>query len=388
MRVPPVFSRQIAERMMFHRPSARSGTPGGGRSAVAFGIEADGLCRGTLPLRTLMNLFSNVGCRFRGESGILTRPVDRSRGPQRVSSLSGLFFWKALSSALIAFWFIGDPQCALSQSSPVVPEDPFAIDDDFFSLEGRPQTPPSERPLESEALSDAWEGGEPSPWLVEWLRQQALRNLPEQIEERKDWGGQVEVLDGWNVDWDDNRLKTKRRWKMANHGLWKRYSVRWQEPEKELKLQVLRLDPIGPTEIRTEVRIEAPLELFARASQYRWDLQMWSLSLQARARVRLDLVTRIRVQSIPTEVPPAIRIDPHVESASATLTEWRVERISQIQGPMAEALGESLERLIEQKIAESNERLAEKINRAIAKKSDGFRFSFQEWLKQSATKRP
>jgi hypothetical protein len=65
-----------------------------------------------------------------------------------------------------------------------------------------------------------------------------------------------------------------------------------------------------------------------------------------------------------------------------------VERISQIQGPMAEALGESLERLIEQKIAESNERLAEKINRAIAKKSDGFRFSFQEWLKQSATKRP
>jgi hypothetical protein len=47
-----------------------------------------------------------------------------------------------------------------------------------------------------------------------------------------------------------------------------------------------------------------------------------------------------------------------------------------------------LERLIEDKIAESNQHLADKINRAIAKKSDGFRFSFQEWLKQSAAKRP
>jgi hypothetical protein len=316
------------------------------------------------------------------------RLADRSRGPQRVFGWNGPFFGKAFSSALIVLCFASYPTLALGQSSSSAAEDPFAIDDNFFSREGRAQPPTSATVSESEAFSDVWEGGEPSPWLVEWLRQQALRNLPEQIEERKDWGGQIEVLDGWNVDWDDSRLKTKRRWKMANHGLWKRYSIHWHEPEKELKLQVLRLDPIGPTEIRTEVRIEAPLELFARASQYRWDVQMWSLSLQARARVRLDLVTRIRVQSIPTEVPPAIRIEPHVEEASATLTEWRVERISQIQGPMAEALGESLERLIEDKIAESNQHLADKINRAIAKKSDGFRFSFQEWLKQSAAKRP
>jgi hypothetical protein len=335
-----------------------------------------------------MNSFFITGLRHREESIRGACPANRSREILRVLGLGGSCFWQASISVLIALCFDLHPPNAFGQTSTSVPEDPFAIDDDFFSREVRLPIASSETSSQSETLGDVWEGGKPAPWLVEWLRQQALRNLPEQIEEKKDWGGQVEVLDGWKVDWDNNQLKTKRRWKMANHGLWKRYSVRWHDPEKELSLQVLSLDPIGPTEIRTQVRIEAPLELFARASQYRWDVQMWSLSLQSRARVRLDLVTRIRVQSIPTEVPPAIRIEPHVESATATLTEWRVERISQIQGPMAEALGESLERLIEQKIAESNESLAEKINRAIAKKSDGFRFSFQEWLKQSASKRP
>jgi hypothetical protein len=335
-----------------------------------------------------MNSFVSIGLRHCEELSWGACPTDRSRGNRSLFGVSGSFFLHASNWLLIALCLAFPAPIAFGQTSPSVPEDPFAIDDDFFSREVSLPIASSKASSESSALSDVWEGGEPAPWLVEWLRQQALRNLPEQIEERKDWGGQIAVLDGWKVDWDDHRLKTKRRWKMANHGLWKRYSVRWHDPEKELSLQVLRLDPIGPTEIRTEVRVEAPLELFARASQYRWDMQMWSLSLQARARVRLDLVTRIRVQSIPTEVPPAIRIEPHVESASATVTEWRVERISQIQGPMAEALGESMERLIEQKIAETNESLAEKINRAIAKKSDGFRFSFQEWLKQSAAKRP
>lgn len=335
-----------------------------------------------------MKSFFRSGLRHREESLGGPNPADRSPGSQGVHGVSGSFGWLVWSSVVVVLWFALHPPTAYAQTSPSVPEDPFAIDDDFFSRESSTQSVPTDKTSPSETRSDVWEGGEPAPWLVAWLRQQALRNLPEQIEERKDWGGQVEVLDGWKVDWDDSRLKTKRRWKMANHGLWKRYLVRWHDPENELKLQVMRLDPVGPTEIRTELSIEAPLELFARASQYRWDVQMWSLSLQARARVRLDLVTRIRIQSIPTEVPPAIRIEPHVELASAKLTEWRVERISQIQGPMAEALGESLEGLIEQKIAESNELLAEKINRAIAKKSDGFRFSFQEWLKQSAKKHP
>lgn len=219
-----------------------------------------------------------------------------------------------------------------------------------------------------------------SPQVVAWLRQLVRDNLPETYEDTRKWDQQKEVWDGLDVSVEGLKIETRRKRKLVNHGTWSRYRLELVDPENHLDIQFHQLEIVDGSHIAFHVSVEMLLDVFGRMSQWVRDVQMLSLSANADAVCKLTLQGRVGFQLNPLKFPPDIRIQPHVEAARVDVSYFRVRRISQLGGPMAEQLGNGLFQILENKIEESNQRLPEKINRQIAKHGDRMRFSTQDWL--------
>lgn len=219
-----------------------------------------------------------------------------------------------------------------------------------------------------------------SPQIVAWLQQLVRENLPETYENDKKWNQQKEVWDGVDVSREGLRIKTKRKRKLVNHGAWTRYRLEIVDPEHRLDIQFHKLELTDDGKIAFDVSVEMLLDVFGRLSQWVRDVQLISLSANADAVCKLSIQGTVECHLIPLRLPPDITIKPHVDAARVDITYFRVRRISQLGGPAAAQLGNSLRAVLESKLQESNEKLPEKMNRQLAKHSDRMTFSTQDWL--------
>ncbi|MCC6512048.1 MAG: hypothetical protein IT423_23325 [Pirellulaceae bacterium] len=219
-----------------------------------------------------------------------------------------------------------------------------------------------------------------SPQVVAWLQQLIRDNLPETYEDAKKWDLQKEVWDGVDVSRDGLKIKTKRKHKLVNHGTWTRYRLQIVEPEKNLNIQFHKLEVGEDGKVFFDVSVEMLLDVFGRLSQWVRDVQVISLSANADALCKLSIRGTVGFHLNPLRFPPDIRIKPHVDAARVDISSFRVRRISQLGGSLAEQLGNGLRNALEKKLEESNEKLPDKMNRQLEKHSDRMQFSTQDWL--------
>ena len=220
-----------------------------------------------------------------------------------------------------------------------------------------------------------------TPQLVAWLTAMVHDNLPPSYEDNRKWGQQKEVWDGVKFWREDGHLETKRRTKLVNSGTWTRYSMAVVEPDKNLHVEFNRLETLPDGRIAFEVTVECPLDVFGRLSQWTRDVQIVSISANADAACRLKLDGTVQFQMNLLKLPPDISIKPHVDHAHIELTHYRVRRISQVGGDFAKLLGNSLRGVVDDKLADMNGKLAEKINKQIDKNSQRLSFSTQDWIR-------
>lgn len=219
-----------------------------------------------------------------------------------------------------------------------------------------------------------------SPQMVAWLQQMIRENLPENYEDNRKWDLQKEVWDGVDFSRDGVKVKTKRKHKLVNHGTWTRYRLELVEPDKNLKIQFHKLEVAEDHKIHFDVSVEMLLDVFGRLSQWVRDVQMVSISANADAVCRLNIQGTVAFQLNPLRFPPDVRIQPHVDVANVEISHFKVRRISQLSGPLAEQLGNGSRRALENKLEDSNAKLPEKMNKQLAKHADRMQFSTQEWL--------
>lgn len=220
-----------------------------------------------------------------------------------------------------------------------------------------------------------------TPEMVAWLERLIRNNLPPTYEDDRKWGKQKEVWDGITFRREGLRIETKRKKKTVNSGTWTRYAISIVEPEKHLFIAFHRLEPLPDGSIAFGVTVECALDVFGRLSQWVRDVQVISLSANADAACRLTLEGTVQLQLNPLKLPPDISIKPHVDQAHVELTYYRVRRISQIGGDFAKHLGNGLRRVVDEKLADMNGKLVDKINRQLDKHQDKLTFSAQDWLK-------
>ncbi len=209
------------------------------------------------------------------------------------------------------------------------------------------------------------------------LRQLALQAIPRVYENTKQWGQTKRVWDGLHISTDRLQIKTKRRWREANHGTWKRYQAWLIDPEQHFNVRIESIRPLEPGRIAFDVVVDARLGLFARLSEWQLGVQLVSVSTDAEATVQLRLgcATSMRVEF--PQLLPELVIDPEVQSAQLKLVDLDLQRISDLRGPAVEQLGRSLRDVLQDEINDRQPRLVAQANRQIDKNRHKLRLSMQ-----------
>lgn len=205
-------------------------------------------------------------------------------------------------------------------------------------------------------------------------------NIPHEYEEHDNWGATKDLTVGVKVKLDGLRLQTRRRRKPVKHGTQKLYRVRLVDPDKQFQVAVDNIQELPNGRLGFDLVVDAKLAALGRLSEWRRGVQLISVSAEADARARLKMSCDVALRLDPTRLPPDVVIDPHVSSAKLELAEFRLRRISDLNGPVVKELGSAVRNVVEDKLEDQQHKLPEKINRQIEKNRSKLRLSLHDVL--------
>ena len=204
--------------------------------------------------------------------------------------------------------------------------------------------------------------------------------LPAKYENNKQWGMTKQIYEGLKVEREGWKIETRRRRKTVNHGTWKRYEVTLINPDQHFQLDLRDVTETGDGRYRFDVVCTAKLHVFGRLSQWERGVQLISLSADADTNVRMRIVGTVGLKLDPFKLPPDVALDPQVTEAKLELLDFRLNRVSELHGPLAKHLGEGLREVVEDKVDNVNRTLAAKLNQQIDKKRAKLKLSVQDAL--------
>lgn len=220
----------------------------------------------------------------------------------------------------------------------------------------------------------------PSDEFQEWITRLVRENLPHDYEKKKNWGNTARTFDGVSVRVEDGRVKTHRKYKEANDGLWQHYQINLKNPEEKFEIRVANLHEAEGGRMAMDLVVLANLEVFARQARWERGLQLYSLSAEADARVRLSARVLVASRLDVTRLPPDVILDPEVTEARLDIPEFRLRRISKANGPVVRSLSHTVREALEDKLREDNEKLVATLNKQIARQEKKLRLSLADML--------
>ena len=213
----------------------------------------------------------------------------------------------------------------------------------------------------------------------EMIRKLVLDAIPHEYEDTRKWGGTKKVWDGLKIETDGLRIKTKRRWKEVRHGTWKRYKMWLVNPDEEFHIHLENVRQAPERKIAFDLVVEAHVGVFGRLSEFRRDIQLISLSVDAESVVRMRLACELAAEfGFDSRLSPQVTLQPEITQADLRLVEFELHRISQIHGDIAEEFGDSLHKVLQREIDQRRGKIVDKANRAIEKNQDELTFSIQD----------
>jgi hypothetical protein len=237
---------------------------------------------------------------------------------------------------------------------------------------------PSEPPAATAPVAEAPDAFTPSPEFQEWITRLVREHLPDKYEKKKNWGHQVKTLGGVSVQLKDGQLRTHRKYKQANDGTWQMYRVQLKDPEEKLEIRIARLEQLAEGKVGMDVSAVASLEVFVRQALWEHGVQIFSLSAEADARVRLSAHCEIATRLDPTRFPPDVYLDPEVKSAKFDIPDFRLRRIGRAEGPLVRSLSHSAREALEEKLRDDNAKLVASLNKQIAKQENKLKLSLAD----------
>src|SRR3954454_16291656 len=221
----------------------------------------------------------------------------------------------------------------------------------------------------------------PSPEFQEWITGLVRQQLPEDYEKRKNWGHQAKSFDGVSIKVEDGRLKTHRKYADKNDGEWQMYRVKLKDPAEKFDIQIANIRKLPDGKVGLEVTAIASLEAFGRQSQWEHGVQVYSISAEADARVRLWANVEVATHVDWSRLPPDISLDPQVTAAKFEVPDFRLRRVGQLEGPLVRSLSHATREALEEKLADDNAKLVAKLNRAIDMQEKKLRVSLADVMK-------
>lgn len=254
-----------------------------------------------------------------------------------------------------------------------------------LSLSGVSGSPAFTKPPDASA-SDAFT---PSPEFQDWITALVREQLPNNYEKRKNWGHTVKTFDGVAVWIEGGHLETRRKFKEANDGQWQLYRVQLTDPDEKFDVKITDIRQLEDNVVGLEVTVLASLKVFGRESLWEHGVQLYSVSADADARVRLWAAIEIATHVDITRFPPDVALDPKVTAAKFEIPDFRIRRIGGFHGPVVRSLSHTTREAVEAKLEEDNHKLVAKLNKAIDKQQKKLRISLADfsksWLRPAAS---
>lgn len=226
---------------------------------------------------------------------------------------------------------------------------------------------------------------EPPPFTPSGEFQQFLTDivreaLPTEYEKKKNWGHTKRVFDGWKIEQDGLKIETRRRWKEANDGTWLQYEVRLVKPDDNFQIRIENLQEVPGGKVAFDIAADARVAVSGRQSQWESGLLLYSFSVEADARVRMQAHVEAALKLDPTRIPPDVYLVPVVTTADLQIPDFRLHKVSHLHGPVVRSLSHSVREMLEEKVASDRAKLVASLNKQIAKNEKKLKFSAQDLL--------
>ena len=242
-------------------------------------------------------------------------------------------------------------------------------------------TPPASGAQESQATSA--DAGSEIDGLITKL---VLDNIPHTFDETKDWGGQDERWDGIKFRREGFRVRTKRRKKMVNHGTWKKYSASLVNPDEEFSIAVKNMRETDDEKVAFDVHFSAHLNIDGRQSKWVKGVQLYSFSADGHTKIRMVIGVELEVTMDINNFPPDLVFIPVAKEAKLIVDEFRIDRVSKAGGEFAQQLSRGVRKSLDEKLAQKEDKLVEKLNKEFVKNQSKLRLSIADALKSKWTK--
>lgn len=213
--------------------------------------------------------------------------------------------------------------------------------------------------------------------LGDLIRGLVLKNAPRDYEDARRWGGTKEIWAGWKVSQDGILLTTKRRTRQVNHGTWERYRAWLIDPEKELSVQLESLRAEPGADATFDLLVASRIGAFARWAEWQRGIQLYSISADAEARLQLRMRCQLSLDLDPVSFPPELTLRPRVTDAKVELADFRVIRLSKLDGPLVKEIGAGLRGALQREIDRRSPQLVARINAVIDRHRDDMRLSLR-----------
>lgn len=205
-----------------------------------------------------------------------------------------------------------------------------------------------------------------------------LEHLPHNFKQDKDWGAQAERFDGLKVRRKGLQIRTKRKKKMVNHGSWQKFNVSLVDPKNRFSVSVKNMREADEGKVAFDLHCRSDLKIDGRIAQWVKGVQLYSLSLDGKARVKLAVTIELETVMDVTKFPPDLIFRPRATAAQLDVEDFRIDRISKIGGEASQQATRWVRRAIDEKIEAEEAKLVEKINADLKKNEKKLRLSLHD----------
>lgn len=195
-----------------------------------------------------------------------------------------------------------------------------------------------------------------------------ISKMPTEHEERKNWGKIARIFDGYDVKGKGLKISLRKREKDANHGLWKRFKVWIDDPQRDVRIEVRNSRRVAPDRLRFELVGTVDGHGFAELKQWSNGVQLLGVSADADATVELLLECDIHLTVEQGTFFPNLVIEPQIVQSKLWLKDFRLRRVGTVlRGKLADELGDELRDEIQKLLQKNEHKVKEEANKAIAK---------------------
>jgi hypothetical protein len=209
------------------------------------------------------------------------------------------------------------------------------------------------------------------------LRAVMLTAIPDKYEDRKHWGGTVQMAKGIRFRQRGIHVQMEPRMTSVNDGMWHRYQIEFPRPEQNIRLAIENVSSRASGQFHCTIVVTATPKCLARFEHWVLGVKGLNFTIVSHATVKVvaDCSLRVRTEFMKGNWLPDLILEPTVQKLDIKLVDIDTKRIGELRGDVAEELGDGSRAFVRRLLAEQAPRALKKINSAIAKKKNALRFS-------------